>query len=34
MKTNENECEQVKESDFGFGKRQNMQFVTTRYSRI
>ena len=34
MKTNENECEQVKESDFGFGKKQNMQFVTTKYSRI
>ena len=30
--TNENEWEQVKESDFGFRMKQNMQCTTTIYS--
>ena len=31
MKTNENEWEQVKESDFKFRMKQNMQCATTIY---
>ena len=31
MKTNENEWEQVKESDFKFRMKQNMQCTTTIY---
>ena len=34
MKTNENEWEQVKESDFGFRMKQNMQCATTIYSEM
>ena len=30
--TNENKWEQVKESDFGFRMKQNMQCITTIYS--
>ena len=32
--TNESEWEQVKESDFGFRMKQNMQYITTIYSAI
>ena len=34
MKMNENEWQQVKESDFGFRMKQNMQCTTTIYSGI
>ena len=33
-KTNESKWEQVKESDFGFRMKQNMQCITTIYSAI
>ena len=33
-KTNESEWEQIKESDFGFRMKQNIQCITTVYSAI